>query len=606
MAKKIAIFICYILLVIFAADYGLYRLYVYRFFPSKIGKDIDSWSVDRSKDPLWYLTVPDADRKSSFMKFLYPKKPGVMRIGCFGDSYTYGEEVLGNYDYASFLDKKLKGGGYPNIEVLNFGIPWSGFHQEAMLWECLNKWINLDYIIIGPSAFWPDRENTFNHYLWERVYTDPSVLRRRGGTSAPFNLSEFYAFHGRYVINDGIPEMYFPEGNTLEERTMDYWGFFPPFLYLAYDKNPPLFLAAPLYLLSNHRLTIANPFYYDKRGNRESFDIYHALLKRMAHSAKQVVVAHFDDKRFDPQNIRDIKVSDIDNLAVIYLPLLKNFPYKEPRGHYSSFGNDFYSGIIYDCLRGLTKSRQPVIVTFDLPADTSGTKLPKRFLSDYSEIAFSVDGMRILTVFVGYEAVVNPVVFKTLSARSLVAIKNKDTSVMDALFFPGDMPLEEGGALELRLTGGFNKADKFIIGKVKLFNPGLNLGVVDINSEDIKVQLDLHHKILLAGMRRYTPLGRLFFRAHKAEIFLNGKPVMVSSGKDKAGVFSMHPPEGSTALSILMPGDCYADIRAIPDKGTIFFLLADKAGKTFKIPVAGWKKEIVEFPFSRPAKNIIK
>ncbi|HXV28414.1 MAG TPA: hypothetical protein VD913_05555, partial [bacterium] len=57
---------------------------------------------------LGYAQTPAEHPPSSYINFPEEKKPGVIRIGTFGDSYTQGIEAAEGHDYPSFLQKHFK------------------------------------------------------------------------------------------------------------------------------------------------------------------------------------------------------------------------------------------------------------------------------------------------------------------------------------------------------------------------------------------------------------------------------------------------------------------------------------------------------------------
>ena len=53
--------------------------------------------------------------------------PGVVRLACFGDSFTFGDEVRDDYTYQAFLEAHE-----PRVEALNFGVPAYGTDQALL------------------------------------------------------------------------------------------------------------------------------------------------------------------------------------------------------------------------------------------------------------------------------------------------------------------------------------------------------------------------------------------------------------------------------------------------------------------------------------------
>jgi hypothetical protein len=74
-----------------------------------------------------------AERKSSFTNFTKNKKQGVIRIGCFGDSFTYGDETKDGYEYPALLKNIFKEQGFSNIEVINIRKKNNEFFQTNII-----------------------------------------------------------------------------------------------------------------------------------------------------------------------------------------------------------------------------------------------------------------------------------------------------------------------------------------------------------------------------------------------------------------------------------------------------------------------------------------
>lgn len=196
----------------------------------------------------WYLE----DKKSSFHHFPLQKKKGTLRIGCFGDSFTYGDEVGSSADYPSLLQKQLNEGGSKSYEVLNFGAPGYSFTQTFLMLETMVERYDLDYILLGPGDFFREREITFKYFY-----------------------GKIPVHHSRYVLKDGGIELL---DLSLAEKLKD-GDFLPSLKVLRYDRRPPAFLQA--LLLPGRELV--NPFYYQKKLSlyEETQELYRHLFMKL-------------------------------------------------------------------------------------------------------------------------------------------------------------------------------------------------------------------------------------------------------------------------------------------------------------------------------------
>src|SRR6185503_13668523 len=103
------------------------------------------------------------DRRSSFPSFALDKPAGNVRVCAFGDSFTYGDEVADGHDFPALLQDVFDEQGRKNVEVLNFGNSWYGFHQAYVLWDRVGRRFGCDFVLLGPDCFQSERDTTFNH-----------------------------------------------------------------------------------------------------------------------------------------------------------------------------------------------------------------------------------------------------------------------------------------------------------------------------------------------------------------------------------------------------------------------------------------------------------
>ena len=74
------------------------------------------------------------------------KPPGVVRVGVFGDSFTFADQVQGHETYAALIEQRV-----PNVEVLNFGLGGGGPDQSLLALRHKAAGFELD-VVIGPLA----------------------------------------------------------------------------------------------------------------------------------------------------------------------------------------------------------------------------------------------------------------------------------------------------------------------------------------------------------------------------------------------------------------------------------------------------------------------
>src|SRR4029450_1076801 len=130
------------------------------------------------------------------------------RIGCFGDSFTAGNETAPGHDYPSFLQEALEQAEGRRFEVINFGVGGYGMQQAFLMYEYLGRRYHLDAAIFMPFQFHDGRDNTFNY---------SGVL------------------HARYVIGEDGFRLVTIDEKTRREALENYYSLLPAAKYWIYD-----------------------------------------------------------------------------------------------------------------------------------------------------------------------------------------------------------------------------------------------------------------------------------------------------------------------------------------------------------------------------------
>ncbi len=278
-----------------------------------------------TEDDVLRLGFFDKDRKrTSFIPVTNKKKAGVIRIGFFGDSHTFGNEVASDKNFPSLFQNMVG----ENIEVINFGNGWYSFAQSFILWQIFASEFELDIVIYGPRGFHPERNLTFNHT--QDNY--PSYLHSRFVIDSKQELSELR-----------------PEGITNAERISRYYSFFPPMLYWKFDRRAPSFLRAYEYFFNK---TLKNPFYYtNSSSEEENRALIELFLKTMATRSPRLLV--LSDDHFSNQTELSQILEKFDNSSLILIVdhLKAGVPFRARMGHSSVFGNQLIANQLYQYIQ---------------------------------------------------------------------------------------------------------------------------------------------------------------------------------------------------------------------------------------------------------------
>lgn len=544
-----------LIVILIVIDYLFYRAYLQRVFSlneSGIRKGQLSSLQNVDELTMRRLGYVNSDKKSSFVNFDPTKKNGIIRIGCFGDSFTHGDEVSEDLDYPDLLQDLFMKNGYKNFEVINFGSDWYGFFQAFLMWKFVGIKYNLDYVVLGPYGFQPERDLSFNH---------------TGGRN-------IYFMHSRFILKDGIATLVDVPGKTYEERMNNYYAYIPPLRFIRFDSNPPPFLAC---LFPRGRELRKNPFYYHSNQIKELDDIRRQLLLEMANSGSTVVVSNYWNyivefaKTLRKKNIRT---------GNLYCP--DHFPYRTKRNHNSPFGNQLLAIQMFDLLTKKDSSEFFVLRSQDIrPEIPEEVGISRTRLCDYSDIRVEMKGIPV-----GFFVEENSVrvrggehqqVLKEHKVGALLAIKQKNESLLEAQFIPVERMLTKDIQLQLTFTSGSRKA-LFGTAPLRMLYPNVPIGILEV--EDLmKVFSFPEGESKVTVMIGDMAVMRLTIAAKKSMI-------RVLSFGVKAKI-----------IRICASGESFIDSDEIAPEGDFYLTLYVGKSQRIKIPIARWTKEKIRYSF---------
>lgn len=565
------LYLSYLAAVLVLADYVLYASYRRKVLPPVL-----------STHPLSELEKnvgggpPAGDKKSSFANFTEKKAPGTVRIGCFGDSFTHGEEVNSSGDYPGQLAAIFRKAGYPDVEVLNFGKSYTGFHQTYLTWEILGKKYGLDYVLLGPIGFNGlslVRDLKFNHTC-DRGYL---------ACTLPY-------LHSRYILKGGGVELKTPPGATEAERVSAYLSFIPSRQNLLYDLEAPVFLRAPIARFAPRKALARNPFYYKLDPVREQVEINRRLLLKLADEAPNVVLINRDQRVVDLCRGLGRK-----NLLCETAPPSADFPYAAFNGHSSPSGNYLVARRMFGLLTGERAGALPLIkFSGAAPAAAAGVSGKSAPLEEYRDISVEIDKAPLGRF---YDTGRNPqeycappdcrpLVDTFRGVKSLLAVKDAFMSLPEAVFIPLDFKLTDLADLTLKIAA----SGKELAG-IELLAPGVNIGVATVRGWKMMKQRQ----------------GTFFVYPGAANgpvvVSAGGRPVL--TGRPEPGDLDGGRPGLRFAAAkspfLVLKGDGreLLDPDSLPASGTVYLSLADAHGNRQRLPVAGWRRTSLELASKR-------
>ena len=520
----------------------------------------------------------DAVKQSSFENFTERKGRGVMRIGCFGDSFVYGAEVDWRNDYPGFLGDLFRKNNKAGVEVLNFGVGYFSFHQSFALWDNAGRNYGLDYLVVGPGSFWHKRNSTFNH-TFEKGYLsgNPRYL------------------HARYILENGDARMVEVAGRTPQERVGLYFRFFPPMRYLRYDSEAPAFLRAPIAFFFPERKLLRNPFYYRDDLYAEMDALYGILLSKIADSTPRVLIATYDRGIFDL--VTGLKRENV-SAVLLYRPL--DFPYLAFTEHNAPLGNEIVARQLFDAISGKQESRFAIIATEDVSYEGPAHRvaLEKKGLEDYRKVELEAAGLSLGQFYnTGFPQDFycsgkncDPVVKTFEGVKSIIAIRNGSASILDSVFLPLKFQLTPGMPLKIRFKKGGLVAERNL-GDIRMLNPNLNIASAYFEGSAYN---NRSKSVEIGSVHIPYPAEDFRSKGTLMTLLLGDVPIMSAQQTDASGVLDFRPPEEGFIV-IRGDGRMKGGEKSLPDSGTIYLsLYYDDASKPVRIPFAQWSKSSVK------------
>jgi hypothetical protein len=103
-----------------------------------------AWTIGKNQAAKDGLYRSNADGFRANREYAKEKPPGKIRVLCFGDSYTHGDEV-GNEETWEHQAEQAA----PDMEFLNFGVPGFSLTQAYVRYKEVARSYDADYVIIG-------------------------------------------------------------------------------------------------------------------------------------------------------------------------------------------------------------------------------------------------------------------------------------------------------------------------------------------------------------------------------------------------------------------------------------------------------------------------
>jgi hypothetical protein len=278
------------------------------------------------------------------------------------------------------------------------------------------------------------------------------------------------AIHARYVVDENHTRLVPVAGTTKAAVVERYHSFIPERRYLKFDLDPPAFLKA---LIPSGR-KLRNPFYYDSGTLKDEVDrTYVLLLTEMTSDPDiQILLSNFD------QSITELgREVDKSNLHPLYLSKNWGFPNVMQQRHYSVHGNELLAHKYFSELTGNDRDVFQSIEFTDVPLKTEKEIVPN---SSLPLLDFERLDIHIGSQFAGAFQYDHSMLLEDRERRpySLLAIKGRESSLLDAIFVPLEFEINAGAPIWLKVGSGDSSA-RVAIGELAWLTDQLNIGVVE-------------------------------------------------------------------------------------------------------------------------------
>jgi len=124
-----------------------------------------AWTIGKNQVAKDGLYRSNADGFRANREYTKEKTPGKIRVLCFGDSYTHGDEVGNEETWEHYAEQAA-----PDMEFLNFGVPGYSLTQAYVRYKEVARSYDADYVIIGCMT--EDLKRSVNAYYPFR-YANP-------------------------------------------------------------------------------------------------------------------------------------------------------------------------------------------------------------------------------------------------------------------------------------------------------------------------------------------------------------------------------------------------------------------------------------------------
>jgi hypothetical protein len=482
-----------------------------------------------------------AERPSAFGNAPRVKPVGQVRIGAFGDSFTWGTEVPSGSDYPALLGERAHALGHADVAVLNFGNPGFGMHQSMLLWERVGRAYDLDAVVIlALAGLWVPRDTSF-------TFWDPPAAK--------------LGFHARYVLDGDDVRLVEVLGTSEAERFDAYMRLVPHVRYARYDRRPPAFLRA--WVPAGR--TARNPFYY-RRGALadEAFATYRILLARLAAGAGRAAVADLTG---------DLAGVDVPGLRIVRVPPASAFPYLAPQSHLGPWGNRLVADTVAAVLGLGGTVRRVVLSPLATTASAEGGAIR---LADARVLDVTLEDVRAGGPYLYRRG--DPFAQERIGrlpdgVRGLAAVPLSGATLADALV----LPLGQDGVPDVTLDGA----------PLAVPTTPLDAGLVVL---DLCASTALRDALALAADARCVTVEHAASerpRGRALALDVGGAPLVTAVAADDGRTLFLDP--GERFFRLRADGDVRPDPEALPAAGRVWLVAGDGAGAARRVPLADFR-----------------
>jgi hypothetical protein len=228
-------------------------------------------------NPLYLLRTNSFGMRSD-REYPLARRNGRRRIVLLGDSYAAGSGVSNNDRFSDLLEKS-----YPNLDVMNFGLPGTGTDQQVLIYETYAKPFEADAYIFAPF-----------HDNIVRNQAEIYMFGEHGTGNLLCCPKPYFTLEGNRLVphNQPVPNQLVPEKEAMRRLGALQYSI------REVDRETPQWVLRNA-IVNKIFFTLVHPYFGYESDNSESWRLMRAIIEKFIRqvSGKPVFIVPIPDFR---------------------------------------------------------------------------------------------------------------------------------------------------------------------------------------------------------------------------------------------------------------------------------------------------------------------